>query len=144
MGIHQLHWKNSMFKLIIYNPSFTFWALWKVVSTFYNKKYLERVRIIKKGSEKDLWEILDPAQTPARLQGTAPDPVEFWPPTNLDKDILTVEDIKAKGLMTFDFLGHQADKKFFLKYEPWEEPPKADAKPGWEANTGKLDKAYFP
>ena len=73
------------------------YALWKVFSILYNKKYLERVRIIKAGNEAQLWEILDPEQTPKRLKGNAPDPTVFWPPQTLEKDVLTVEDIKAQG-----------------------------------------------
>ena len=143
MGLHQLHWKNSMFKLIIYNPSFTLNALWKTVSLVYNKKYLERVRIIKKGNEKDLWEILDQEQTPERLKGNAPNPTQFWPPLTLEQDVLTVEDIKEQKLMTFDFLGHQADTKVFLKYKPWEEPVVAE-NPLWYNLTGKLDQTLYP
>jgi len=145
MGLHQLHWKNSMYKLIIYNPSFTLYALWKTVSLVYNKKYLERVRIIKKGNEKDLWEILDPEQTPIRMKGTAPDITQFWPPLSLEKDPLTVEDIKEQNLMTFDFLGHQADTNVFKNYEPWEEPPKGKGDdPVWYNLTGKLDQTLYP
>jgi len=145
MGLHQLHFKNSMFKLIIYNPSFTLYALWKTLSLVYNKKYLERVRIIKKGNEKDLWEILDPEQTPVRCKGTAPDIQQFWPPLSLEKDPITVEEIKAQNLMTFDFLGQQADTKIFLKCKPHEEPPtpKGDD-PVWCNLTGKLDQTLFP
>ena len=143
IGLHQLHWKNSMFKVIIYNPSFTFYALWKVVSLLYNKKYLERVRIIKKGNEKDLWEILDPVQTTERLKGTAPEPTTFWPPVSLEKDPVTIDQIKEQGLMTFDFQGHHADTHFFKKYTPWEEKKEIDPLTGgWFDNTGKLDKTY--
>jgi len=146
MGIHQLHFKNSMFKLIIYNPSFTFYALWKIVSAFYNKKYLERVRIIKKGNEKELWEIMDPALTPQRLKGTAPDPNEkesYWPPKNLITDAITLEDIKKNGWMTFDFIGHHADTAFFKKYTPWE-PKVAPNAVQWDTfGKGKLDKIYY-
>jgi len=145
MGLHQLHWKNSMYKLIIYNPSFTLYALWKTVSLVYNKKYLERVRIIKKGNEKDLWEILDPEQTPIRMKGTAPDITQFWPPLSLEKDPLTIADIKAQNLMTFDFLGHQADTAVFKNYTPWEQPPKGNGDdPVWYNLTGKLDQTLFP
>jgi len=145
MGLHQTHFKNSMLKLIIYNPSFTLYALWKTISLVYNKKYLERVRIVKKGNEKDLWEILDPEQTPIRCKGTAPDIQQFWPPLSLEKDPITVEEIKAQNLMTFDFIGHQADTKVFLKYKPFEEPPtpKGDD-PVWYNLTGKLDKTLYP
>ena len=145
MGLHQTHFKNSMLKLIIYNPSFTLYALWKTISLVYNKKYLERVRIVKKGNEKDLWEILDPEQTPIRCKGTAPDIQQFWPPLSLEKDPITVEEIKAQNLMTFDFIGHQADTKVFLKYKPFEEPPtpKGDD-PLWYNLTGKLDQTLYP
>ena len=134
-----------MYKLIVYNPSFTFYALWKIVSLVYNKKYLERVRIVKKGNEKDLWEILDQAQTPERMKGTAPDPTQFWPPVSLEKNPITLDQIKEKGIMTFDFIGHHGDTHFFKKYTPWE--PKAElntAKGAWFDMTGKLDKAYYP
>jgi hypothetical protein len=144
MGIHQLHWKNNMFKLIIYNPSFTFYALWKIVSTFYNKKYLERVRIVKKGNEKDLWEIMDPKLTPQRLKGEAPDlAAPFWPPKQVELDCVTVEDIKKNGWMTFDFIGHHADTAFFKSYTPWE-PKVAPNAMQWDTfGKGKLDKVYF-
>jgi len=146
IGIHQLHWKNSMFKLIIYDPSFTFWALWKIFSLVYNKKYLERVRIIKKGKETELWEILDPELTPVRLKGTAPDlkEGEYWPPKQLSKNPVTVEDIKAQGLMTFDFLGHHADTAFFLKHKPWEPKVEPNALQWDTFGKGKLDKVYYP
>jgi len=127
-----------MFKIIIYNPSMTFYVLWKVVKLVYNQKYLERVRIIKKGNEAELWEILDPEQTTTRCGGKAQEPTIWFPPTNLEKDVLTIEDIKSQGIMTFDFIGHQADTKFFLKYQPWEEKKESEV-PVWEGKTGKLD-----
>ena len=58
------------------------------------------------------------------MKGTAPDITQFWPPLSLEKDPLTLADIKAQNLMTFDFLGHQSDTKVFKNYTPWEEPPK--------------------
>lgn len=145
-GIHQLHFKNSMFKLIMYNPSWTFYALWKVVSAVYNKKYLERVRIIKGGNESEFWEIFDPRLTPKRLTGTGPDPDEtksYWPPMQLERDTITLDDIKKRQLMTFDFLGHHADTTFFKKYQPWEEVRTVEEMQWDKIGKGKLDKVYY-
>lgn len=82
-GIHQLHFKNSMYKLIIYNPSTTFYMIWKIVSVVYNKKYLERVRIIKKTQNDKLWEILDPDNWEKKFGGNCEDlkpEIGYWPP----------------------------------------------------------------
>jgi hypothetical protein len=63
---------------------------------------------VLKGKEEAFWEILDRELLEAKFGGEGEDVVEgqYWPPVNLESDVLGLEEIKSMGLMTFDFLGH--------------------------------------
>lgn len=129
-----------MHKIWMYNPSTTFYVLFKVISMLFNAKYLARVRIIKKKNYSEFWEHMLPDQWQMKYGGNLPDVTQFWPPAQLDTDIVTREDIKKDELMTFSVLGDQGDKELFSKWEPLNLPQKGTFA---EYDGGCLDKIYY-
>ena len=130
-----------MYKVFVYDPSSSFFLLWKLVSAGYDQKYLERVRVVLKGEEDVFWEAMDRGALEKRFGGTAQDlggGTGYWPPVSLEEEVLELGEIKVRGIMTFDFLGHQSDTRFFKKYEPWEGV--GEDREGWCKEEGKLDK----
>jgi len=107
-----------MHKIWMYNPSTTFYVLYKVVSMLFNAKYLARVRLIKKKNEKDFWEHMVPEEWEQKYGGEAPNITEFWPPKQYSTNALTRQDILDQNLMVFNVIGDQGDKMLFPKWEP--------------------------
>lgn len=141
-----------MFKLIIYNPSFTLNACIKLVTAFFNQKFMIRFKVVKKGNEKDFMQWLDPSQWEKRYGGDLPDLEEgqFWPPTNFGKDtVLTREEIEEKGMMTFDVMGNLRDVEVFgPEYKPLKREVKEVGKDDWPLwfteDGAHNDQVYYP
>ena len=134
-----------MYKLICYDVAMTFHIIFNLFIKVFGGKFIERVRVIKKGNEKDLWEILDPNQFERRFGGNCPNMQDgqFWPPKVFGKDNITLDEIIENELMTFDWIGHQSDKLFFTSYTPWVQRPQLpNSEPQWMDDNGPLDVVY--
>lgn len=140
--IHQLNFKNHLHKLFFYNPSWTFWAIWKVISKLYNQKYIGRVRTVKKGREKDFMEIMDAKWWEKKYGGEQEDVPEggFWPPPKVYPNPMTNEDLVEKKLMAFNIIGNEADVEIFPNckvIEGFKNDPE-----GWKNEKAHTDSLY--
>jgi len=128
--IIQNHFKNHMTKIVLYNASWAFRVVYKLVTTFYKAKYLVRVSMISKGDEKEFLKFIEPRQWPKKYGGQGPDIEnnDFWPPKDFNTEpAMTEQEILDMGHMVFDVVGRSQDHKIF-KVEP-EKPPLANETP---------------
>lgn len=150
--LHQVYFKNHMFKLMVYNPSFTTNGILKIVTSFFDPKFMIRFKVITKGNEKEFMNVMDPSQWEKKYGGQAEDFSEgkFWPPVNLGKgEILDRKEIEEKQIMTFDIMGNEDDAAVFgPDYKALKKVVKdkgGGGKPGWLFEDGAdLDQVYFP
>lgn len=69
---------GRLFKLWIVNAPMTVSIGWKIVSTFMDKITVEKIKISKKNTEKDIFVMCDPSQVEKKYGGTQPDRTSYW------------------------------------------------------------------
>eukprot|EP00742_Colponemidia_sp_Colp-10_P006155 GILJ01006588.1.p1 GENE.GILJ01006588.1~~GILJ01006588.1.p1 ORF type:complete len:355 (-),score=29.84 GILJ01006588.1:113-1177(-) len=69
--IDQKHYPETLGSMFMVNAPWTFWAAWKVISPWVNKRTLEKIHILKEGPEqtRELLTHIDPAHLPVSLGG---------------------------------------------------------------------------
>ena len=52
---------------------------WKIVSAFLDKVTVDKIKISKSSSDKDMWNLCDPSQVEKKYGGKQEDRKEYWP-----------------------------------------------------------------
>lgn len=98
----------------IYNPSFTFKIIWKIIEALLPKKTLERVRFVEKKKEREYADDLDLDDLQEKYGGNVPNLEEnFWPPKQkAGVDGMTRQFMQQNNIKEFTILGAD-DYKIF-------------------------------
>ena len=67
-----------MFKLWIVNAPSSVSVSWKIVSAFLDDVTVNKVKIVKKNTDKSIFENCDTSQVEEKYGGTQPNRKEFW------------------------------------------------------------------
>lgn len=51
---------------------------WKIVSAFMDQVTVDKIKISKKNTEKDIFNLCDPSQIEKKYGGTQPDRISYW------------------------------------------------------------------
>merc|ERR1712224_901457 len=139
--VHDINMRCHLARLIVYNPSMTFWAIYKVISVLWPKKFEEKFRMVKKGRENEFEEFFNLAQFEKNYGGTSVDlkKGEYWPPKNFDENPLTVEEIKERNLMSFCMIGDKEDAVVLKESTPMRDGETYDQKSHQQCK-GPLDR----
>ena len=69
---------GRLFKLWVVNAPMTISIGWKVVSAFMDQTTVDKIKISKKNTEKDIFALCDPSQVEKKYGGTQPDRTSYW------------------------------------------------------------------
>lgn len=158
--IHQLQFKNHLHKIFLYNPSWTFNVIFKVIVKLFNQKFIGRLRMINKGKERKFMEFMDPESWEKRYGGNCEDIQEncYWPPAKLYTNPVTRKEIVENKLMAFEIIGDTGDTELFVGTRPLyakgnpninqqkdnhQTNNKEDEEPKWKTHKGNLDLTYL-
>jgi len=70
--IDQIYYPERMFRSIFIHTPFIFTAVWRVIKGFLDKDTVEKLRIVRSGYAKYLFEIIDPSNVPEEYGGQGP------------------------------------------------------------------------
>lgn len=68
---------GRLFKLWVVNAPMTVSIGWKIVSTFMDQITVDKIKISKKNSDKDIFAFCDPSQVEKKYGGTQPDRTSY-------------------------------------------------------------------
>ena len=73
-----LNYGGRLFKLWIVNAPSSVSVSWKIVSAFLDDVTVNKVKIVKKNTDKSIFEICDPSQVEEKYGGTQANRTQFW------------------------------------------------------------------
>lgn len=68
-----LNYGGRLYRLWIINAPMTVAISWKIVSAFLDKVTVDKIKISKKNTDKDIFTLCDPSQVEVKYGGTQPD-----------------------------------------------------------------------
>ena len=73
LGKMSLNYGGRLNRMWVVNAPMTVAFSWKIVSAFLDKITVEKIKISKSSSEKDIFTLCDPSQVEKKYGGTQPD-----------------------------------------------------------------------
>ena len=70
---------GRLFKLWVVNAPMTISIGWKIASAFMDKVTVEKIKISKSKTDKDIFVLCDPSQVQKKYGGTQPDRTSYYP-----------------------------------------------------------------
>ena len=121
LGFLQSAYRSRLYRLYILNAPGSIAIPWKVAKAFLEQHTVDKIKIFKKSTTKNLWEHFNPNQIEQKFGGNVPDlESNFWPPKctstdfsleneNQEDRLATVEEYREKhkaGLIDPKFVHH--------------------------------------
>lgn len=73
------HYGGRLYRLWVVNAPMTVALSWKVVSAFLDQVTVDKIKISKSNTDKDMWTICDKSQVEQKYGGTQPNRENYWP-----------------------------------------------------------------
>lgn len=75
-----LNYGGRLYRLWVVNAPMTITFSWKIVSAFLDQVTVDKIKISKSSSEKDMWSLCDKSQVEIKYGGSQPDRKTYWYP----------------------------------------------------------------
>lgn len=69
---------GRLYRLWVVNAPMTISFSWKIISNFMDQVTVDKIKISKKSTEKDIFTLCDPSQVEKKYGGTQPDRKSYW------------------------------------------------------------------
>jgi len=69
---------GRLYRLWIVNAPFTISLTWKIVSAFLDQVTVDKIKISKSSTDKDMWTLCDKSQIEVKYGGTQPNRKTYW------------------------------------------------------------------